>query len=515
MKKLAKIKRTAVFVLVMMLIFTLIGCGTNNNAQTTGQKASELNQVVIAQGSDALTLDPQNQSDTNTGNVVHNIFSAPLRRDKDMSIKPSLATDYKRLSDTEWELKLLKGVKFHNGEEFNADAVKFSLERLLDPKSKLPQSSYFTNIKKCEVVDPLTVRFTTDGPDPIFLARMTNLLIIPPKYFTEKGVEYFAKNPVGTGPYKFVEWQKDDHITLAADPNFYLGKPAISKVIFRAVPEMATRIAGLAGGQIDVVAGVPSDQVESLKSNNNLKVNADPSALIQMLNFNPSKAPANIKEFRLAVASAINVETIAKDLLGGYATPIDVPISTTIPNAPKDVKRIPYNPEKAKEYLKQAGLSNVEVDLNCETTRAPFVMEITQVIAQQLAAVGIKANVKPIEFGQYTTSIKNKTISPIFEQTGNNIWFDTDPQIVAFYSSTGPLSNYSNKKVDELIATGKKTADESKRTDIYKQAFETIRDDAGGIALIQYKNITAMTKKVDFTPRSDGRIWAYDITPAK
>lgn len=515
MKKLAKIKRTAVFVLVVMLIFALIGCGTNStssNNQTTGQKAD---QVVIAQGADALTLDPQNQSDTNTGNVVHNIFSAPLRRDKDMSIKPSLATDYKRLSDTEWELKLRQGVKFHNGEEFNADAVKFSLERLIDPKNKLAQASYFNNIKKCEVVDPLTIRFTTDGPDPIFLARMTNLLVLPPKYFAEKGVDYFSKNPVGTGPYKFVEWQKDDHITLVADPNFYLGKPAISNVIFRAVPEMATRIAGLAGGQIDIIMGIPSDQVASLKSNNNLKVVADPSALIQMINFNPLKAPANIKEFRLAVASAINVEPIAKDLLGGYATQIDVPISTTIPNAPKDVKRIPYDPEKAKEYLKQAGLSNVEVDLNCEATRAPFALEITQVIAQQLAAVGIKANVKPVEFGQYTTSIKNKTVSPIFEQTGNNIWFDTDPQIVAFYSSTGPLSTYSNKKVDDLINLGKKTTDESKRVGIYKQAYETIRDDVGGIALIQYKNITAMNNKLDFTPRSDGRIWAFDITPAK
>lgn len=521
MQTLFPIRRWAAALLAITMVAVIAGCGSKQSPAPQGSGPAPtpmtkepLTQIVIAQSADAISLDPQKQSDTNTGNIVHNIFDGLLLRAADLSLQPGLATSWTQLGPTQWELKLRTGVQFQNGEEFNADAVKFTMDRMQDPNTKALQATYFTLIKKTEVVDPQTVRFTTSEPDPIFLARMSNLLIIPPKYIKEKGDDYFAKNPVGTGPYKFVEWVKDDHITLEADPNHWRGKPAIPKVIWKPVPEMATRIAGLQGGQIDLISSIPADQIKTLEGSKNVKIVTTPSAQIQMLQFNTKVAPADNKDFRMAVAYAVNPKPIMEALLGNYASPLNIPLSAVIPGIPSGIAPWPYDVAKAKEFLAKAGFPNgTSIDFVCQNGTYPLDKDIAQAIAQQLAAVGIKANVKPTEYSQFLTQLKAKTISPVYLEGGNNIWFDVDPQITAFYASNGSLSTYSNKDLDALIAKGRTGQTPDERKAAYTQAYQLMKDDAAGVPILQYTLVSATSARIDWKARPDARIRILEISP--
>src|SRR5262245_8359625 len=184
--------------------------------------------VVVAQGVDPTTLDPMNHQETPAANVGTNIFDGLVERDQDLKLVPLLAESYKIAMPTAWEFKLRKGIKFHNGEPFDAEAVKFSWERMVDPKLKLRGASPYAPVDHVEIVDQYTVRIHTKAPWPI-LDTLATLAILPPKHYKDKELAAVAKNPVGTGPYKFVRWVKDDRIELEANEQYWKGAPKVKK----------------------------------------------------------------------------------------------------------------------------------------------------------------------------------------------------------------------------------------------------------------------------------------------
>jgi peptide/nickel transport system substrate-binding protein len=225
------------FILLLILPLVLLSLGPSFAAR-------DKDTLVIVQGVDPTTMDPQNHMETPAWNVHLQIFDTLLQRDPEIKIKTLLAESYRVVNDLTWEFKLRKGVKFHNGEDFNAAAVKFVLERMADPKQKLRQTVFQGVIERVDVVDDYTVRIATKEPYPVMDAMLCIYgQVIPPKYFQEKGPAHFALNPVGTGPFKFVRWVKDDHILLEANENYWRGAPKIKKVMFRPIPEATTRVA--------------------------------------------------------------------------------------------------------------------------------------------------------------------------------------------------------------------------------------------------------------------------------
>lgn len=214
--------------------------------------------VVIAQGVDPSTLDPQNHYETPAFNILLNIYETLLVRNDEMKLEPLLATSWRLVNDLTWEFKLRKNVKFQNGEDFNAYVVKFSLERMNNPKNKLKQTTLQGIIEKIEIIDDYTIRIITRKPYPYLDAQLSHIgAMIPPKYLQEKGAVFFGANPVGTGPYKFVRWIKDDQLVLTANENYWGGKPKIKNVIFRPIPEATTRVAGLQTQELDVIVNIP------------------------------------------------------------------------------------------------------------------------------------------------------------------------------------------------------------------------------------------------------------------
>jgi len=213
--------------------------------------------VVIAQGVDPSTLDTMNQQETPASVVAAHIFDTLVERDQNLKIVPALASEVPKLvAPTVWEVKLRKGVKFHNGEEFNADSVKFSLERV---KSGLRASSNFRPIDRVEIVDPYTVKVHTAKPWPTFVNIMTfrQASMYPPKAYAGKDSAFISKSPIGTGPYKLVRWSKDEEIVLEANEQYWRGAPRIKTVVFRPIPDDAVRVAALQNGEVDVAVNIP------------------------------------------------------------------------------------------------------------------------------------------------------------------------------------------------------------------------------------------------------------------
>src|SRR4030095_1682125 len=222
--------------------------------------AAPAGKVVIAQGVDPTTLDMMNQSEQPASNVGAQMFDMLVARDQSLALVPERATELPKLAaPTTWEIKLRKGVKFHNGETFDAESVKFSLERLANPANKLRASSSFGPIDRVEVVDPYLVRVHTKKPWPTFVTHLAlrQASMYPPKEYAGKDPAAISKNPIGTGPYKFVRWSKDEEIVMEAVPDHWRGAARVKTVVFRPIPDDAVRVAALQNGEIDVAVNIP------------------------------------------------------------------------------------------------------------------------------------------------------------------------------------------------------------------------------------------------------------------
>lgn len=470
--------------------------------------------IVIAQSTDATSMDPAFRGDTATGNVQRHIFDTLLIRTPDMTLTPGLAESVRRVGDTKWVVKLRKGVTFSNGQPMNAEAVKFSIERILDPKLKAPTRQWWVNFKKVEAVGDLTVEITTERLDPLFQARLSLLAVVPPRYLREVGDAKFSLQPIGTGPYTLAEWKKDDHATLAANPTHWGGKPKIERVTFKVVPEELSRVAALQTGEADIAVGLSPAQGDFLRTVKDLRVETVPATRVMTLMFDPDASPGGNLKFRQAVAHAVNREEIIKGLFKGYAVPLKSIFSPGIPFWPKEVDTaFPYDPEKAKKLVAELGLGKGEIVMRSSAGRYPFDRETALAIGAQLAKVGLNVKVRPEEWNSFFNDLKAKTMSAVFLMGQGNVWFDPYPQIEAFHYSKGFLSTWRDPEVDALLDASHK-AEGAERAKVFGRALQKLHDTAAVVSLFAQVNIFGVNNRLTWSPRPDELIWAPEMEPA-
>src|SRR5262245_43233386 len=326
--------------------------------------------VVIAQGVDPTTLDPQNHQETPAANLAINVFDTLLERDPDLKIVPMLAESYKNVAPTVWEFKLRKGVKFHNGEAFDAEAVKFTVERIADPKLKLRGATPWAPLSHAEVVDPYTVRIHTKAPWPILDTNVTTLPILAPKYYREKDMAHVARNPVGTGPYKFVRWVKDDRIELTANEQYWKGAPKVKSLVFRPIPDDAVRVAALQNGEVDVAVNIPPHLANIIANHPKLFLSTAPSVrTIQLMYYThqydaqnklvgPYPGPVADRRVRQAMNAAVDVDEIIKNVLDGKGVRVATMLTDKHFGFDPQLKPTKSDPGKAKQLLAEAGFPN-------------------------------------------------------------------------------------------------------------------------------------------------------------
>lgn len=478
--------------------------------------------VVVAFGSNIPTLDPHMHSSRLAHIADYHLYDTLMYRSPKDGYKPGpgLATSLRSLNPTTWELKLRQGVKFHNGEPFNAEAVKFTLDRVLDPATKSVTRGNFTWIKEVKVVDEFTVQIVTAKPFPAAPEFLTLAYIVPPKYLKSVGDEEFSKKPVGTGPYKFVEWRKAEHLIVEANTDYWKdspkGMPKIKTIVFRTIPETTTQIAELLSGGVDIIRNVPPDQIAVVKDSANARISATKILRVNSLMLDSagraSTTPLTNQKVREAIAHAINVDEMLKTILSGYAERTATGVNPLHFGFDGSVKPYPYDPERAKKLLAEAGYPNgFEVTFNTYSGTITSMDQMADAMAGYLAKVGIKAKRRHIEdVGLWTKSGQEGKLEGIqYYSWGSNSIFDADAILYALTYSKEPLSYTKDTALDQLLDEGRTQLDVKKRQEAYAKAQKLLHDKVYWIPINVQYTIEGVNKKLNYEAGSDEMMRVY------
>jgi peptide/nickel transport system substrate-binding protein len=428
---------------------------------------------------------------------------------------PHLAESWTNPDANTWEFKLRQGVKFHDGSELIADDVVFSYNRLINDKES-KQAPTLSGVDKIEAPDKYTVRIHTKTPDAAFVGRLDNRVIMSKAYHEKLGTEAADKAQIGTGAYKFKEWVPGQRFVVVKNPDYWGPfKPVWDEVVFRPIPEDEARITALLNGEVDVIANVPPQNVERLNSSGSARAVGTRGDRMLFVGMNPTTIePFKSQQVRQAVAHAIDKDSIVKGILQGRAYRLDGPLGPTMLSYDPNLQpQYPYDPEKARQLLAEGGFPNgFEVDFYSPVDRYIKDKDISAAIAGMLGKVGIKANLKTPEWGTFSDQYQ-KGLYPMYLIGRGNV---SDPsEYLHQYFRTGVTKRlmFSDPEVDAALLAEQKEFDPKKRIDLLRKAQAIIMQRSPAVFLLQYEDTYGAHNRVDFDPRSDEYIFAWDVKP--
>ena len=460
--------------------------------------------LTIAVAADPITLDPNATRDTTSNMYYGNMFEGLYDLDADGKPQPSLAESYKVIDDLTWEFKLRPGVKFHDGTDFNADAVKFTYDRTLDPSFKTGWRSFIDPVANVEIIDPLTVRIHTKTPFPTLLAQLSYLPIVSPTAVQKEGAEGFGKAPVGTGPYKFKEWIPGTRLALDAFNGYWRGPARIKHVVIRPIPELSTRISELETGGVDIIMQVPPDQVARLKKNPSLKIVGVASTQPMVLQINTrasNKVLADIR-VRQALNLAIDRAAVKDQLLLGQATLINGPVTPEYLGYDASLPAPTYDPEKAKALLREANAVGTKLVYSTPSGRYVQDTQIAEVVADQLRAVGFDVTIQPLEIAQYVQRLQNRTIGDLVYIGIGSEDLDAGTVLQVYFGGDSVWSQYANAGLDKAIGDVVPVVDHAARVAAAKAAVKMAVDQSVGVWLWDAKYLFGLNARVVTKPHS-------------
>ncbi len=478
--------------------------------------------LIIAQSADITTLDSTQATQIVNMNLFWNIYDALVTWDPvDIGkLVPQLAVSWKNIDPVTWQLKLRQGVKFHNGEPFNAESVKFSVERFIT-KGIHQVYSGFATIERAEIVDPYTVNIITKKPDPLLVKRFAAYggQMLPPKYIKEVGWKTFGIKPVGTGPFKFVEWIRDDHITLVANEDYWKGPSKIKKVIWRPIPENFARVAALMEGEVHIATKVIPDHLPLIEKAKNCRIEHSLSNLVTVYWFNISKGgPLANKKVRQALNYAVDKDKIINELFGGYA----IPIASEIPNTDfgynPNIKPYPYDPEKAKKLLAEAGYpEGFEFDIQSGSGIHLNDKQLTEAVAAMYQEIGLRPRIGVLEPATRMQLLRNQTFPGLLLADPGSTTYDMDGIVWRLHGPGGLAhkiwpGNYEGTHFYKIMEEARNSLDQEKREKIYHEAAQIMHDEANAVFLYQGETIDGVSNEINYKARGDQRIYVYDIS---
>jgi peptide/nickel transport system substrate-binding protein len=492
-------------------------------ALPTGAAAQGKDTLTVALASLVHTQDPHMHFER-VGILVNiNVYDSLLHRTQKMEFEPSLALSWKALNDTTWEFKLRKGVKFHNGDPMTAEDVKFSFDRVLEPgkdKKSSPQYGNIRAIKEVKIVNPDTIHLITDKPFPLLLERLVFFPIVPKKYIEKVGAEAFGTAPVGTGPWKFVEWKRDQHVKLEAFDGHWRGKPAFKHLVFRAVPEVATQVAELKTGGVDIIRNVSADLVPDLKANPQTGISTTPILRVHYVMLDMRKPPFDKKAARQAANYAIDKQAVIQKMMAGLGRQVATVVQPQAFGHDPSVQPFPYDPKKAKELLAQAGFPG-GTDITLHSAFVEF-RPVFEAIGQMLTEVGLRTTVKMWDPGPAWNKFfqaEGNATHGAYGSWGNYSVFDADAVLHPLYHTEpgGWIGKHYARVegLDKLIDEARSSMDQPKRKQVYSRIQQLIREEAPSIFLWTQNDTLGISKKVSYEARADEWLWLYAAKPAK
>jgi peptide/nickel transport system substrate-binding protein len=489
------------------VIWLAIGVLLAAPATAPAQPASELR---VALPWTPENLDPTMNLSSIRAAVGVSIFDSLVGRAADNRIVPQLAESWRLLDDLTWQFKLRKGVVFHDGEPFNAEAVRFTIERVLDPNQKSPNRANIAEIAKVEVLDDFTVNLVTRQPYAALLNRLIDFPIVPPKYTAEKGNAAVALRPVGTGPFRFVELVKDDHLVVEAFDRHWRGAPKIRRIVFKPIPEPFTRAAALRNNEVDLVTTLPPNLARELDRVAGIRVHRVPSTWIIYLGLNAFKKPLSDVRVRQALNYATDVDAIIKNVLDGNGRRLDGPLTPQMFGFEASVRGYSHDPAKARRLLAEAGYPDgLEITLEAPAGRYQGDKEIAEALGGQWAKAGFKPRVQVAEWGAYFKRYLSKQFQDAYLLGLGGPMQDGD-ELYNLVSSKGRGLYYKNEKVDLLFDQGRSTMDPAKRRKVYSELARVMVEDATWVYLMQQVDIYASRDRLTWAPRPDQWMLFHD-----
>src|SRR5262245_49063736 len=490
--------------------------------------AAAAGKVVIAQGVDPTTLDMMNQQEQPASNVGAQMFESLLERDQSLKLYPALAAEMPKLVvPTTWEFKLRKNVKFHNGEEFNAESVKFSLERLVNPANKLRGSTSFAPIERVEIVDQYTVRIHTKKPWPVFLSHIAlrQASMYPPKAYAGKDTATISKNPIGTGPYKFVRWSKDEEIVMEAFPGYWGGAPKVKAAVFKRIPDDAVRVAALQNGEVDVAVNIPPHLATIIEKHPKIFLSTAPSIrTIQLMIYThqmdsnhkptgPYNGPTADKRVRQAIAYALDPDEIIKGVMDGKAVRIPTSLSSMHFGYDPSLKPIKQDVAKTKKLLADAGFPNgIDIVLNGPQGRYVRDKEVAEAAAGQLTKAGIRTTLKTFEFVNYLNNmVYVHKAGPVWLIGWGHPTMDAEAIYVPLFKAPNIYVNWQNDDFNGMVEEAQTIMDEKKRLAQYHRINKLWIEEVPAVPLYQQIDLYGANKRVVWKARSDELIRVSDM----
>lgn len=493
-----------------LVLVALLGCliGISAVAATDGE-------LVVVQSAEPTGLDPTVHREGPTYNVTINIYDSLLRRNPDGSIVPALAESYEVLEgENAWIFHLRPGVVFHNGEPLTAQAVAATVDRIFNPELKSTRATDLGWIEKVEVIDELTVRIIANKVFPLADHYFSELQIIPPNYVAQVGDVAFDENPVGTGPFKFVRWDRGNQVVLERNDDYWDGPSAIERLVFRFVSSPASRVTTLLGGDADLVTEVPISSMAQIENNPNTKLGIVTGTRVIFVGLDASQdSPLQDVRVRQALNYAVDKQAIIESLLYGLAEETVAMLTPNDLGYNPDIAPYPYDPNKARRLLAEAGYPDgFEITLDTASGRYINDKEVAQAIAGYLSEIGVTVNINVMEFGAFNKALFSHTTSPMYLVGWGNPVFDASYVYDFIVRSTGLLRTIDDPVIDALLVAGNSTINQSDRVQIYKKAAELIHEAAPVIFLYKQPVLYGMSSRLNWTPRSDEFLWMYDAS---
>jgi peptide/nickel transport system substrate-binding protein len=451
----------------------------------------------VAVGTTLNQLDPAKTTIGDEYIYVHLVFNGLTRIDPDLSVKPDLAVSWTASDDLKvWTFQLREGVKFHHGRAFEAEDVLATMNRILDPATGSRARANLSMIEKIEAPDPTTVRFALNIPyagfPDIFAERQLRIL-------AKDRIDAISKEPVGTGPFVFKSWSPGDRLELAKNPDYFeKGLPKLDAVTMRIIPEAAARLAALESGAIDILWNLPYESVDKFKNHPSVRADGVSTATWDGVILNNEKPPFNDVRVRQALAATIDKDALVELALFGQGEPTHSPIPPSHPYFNKKLGFKKPDIALAKKLLAEAGYPNgFDVPMQVPQEREQRV-RLGVAVRDMARAAGIRINVERVPFASYAAGVAGNAqmyVDGYFARP------TIDTAVYPFYHSSGSWNRqlwlYSNKRVDEILDTARKTNDEGKRKELFEEFQKVVDETVPSIIGYAAAHVNGVRKEVE------------------